>query len=224
MKPQYVTLGYRQYGSNKLLSFSGGVSIGIYDNESIFIDPPFTKADFDETVTKFNGAAADYKKLGYTKLHDFDVARADLIKKLDVTGDFVNTKAAGIGSTIALGGYVPSKTTVSKSTVITTPVEGKALRGPGVMDITTEATAVKNNGSMYYTTVVVLGGPLPEGAFVNGQVRAIDNAVSIFVDSSHSRKKIYTNLPTWSLAYVYYLAFNPSGPSPLGEPTILTTS
>ena len=222
MKPQYVTLGYRQLGSDKLTSFSGGVSIGVFENPDTFPNPPMTKAEFDASVTKFNGAAADYKKLGYTKLHDFEVARGELVINLDKTGEYVNNVAAGIGSIIALGGYVPSKTNVTKSTPITTPAEGKATRGPGVTDITGESIAIKNNGVIDYTVVVVLGGPLPEGTFVNGQIRVINSTVPILIDSSHDRKKIFNNLPSWTIAYVYFFAFNPMGASPLGEPIILS--
>ncbi len=218
MKKIKCSLGFRDYSKPNYLDFCTTVENGIYNNSNVFNHPPLDKDEFSSLFTKYSDAAAQYKIAPSVEKTNFVNAKKAMDTGLTKTAEYVDVVADGDESIIYLAGFVPTKSTSTKSQPLTEVQIGKTKRGPNVGEITTEGTSVKKNGAISYIVLVSVGAPLPNGVFVNGQLSVTDATMPIIMDASRSRKKVISNLPPGSTVYVYYSASNPVSVSPIGEP------
>ncbi len=222
MKKSKCSLGFQEYTKAEYTLFCERVDVGIYGNSGTFPTPPLTQAEYEVTFAKYSEAEAVYKispSIGKTHyLVTKDAMNICLVK----TAEYVDTVADGDESIINLSGFVPTKTTTTKSTAIIEPATGTVKRGPNTGQITTESKAIKGKGVIIYNIIVSIGAPLPDGCFVNGELRMASSTVNFVMNITRPRKKVVSNLPPGSTVYVYFLASNPVSAAPIGQPLTVT--
>lgn len=222
MKKVKCSLFYHNATKKVFLDTCTQVYNGIYNNTTVFVTPPYTEEDFNLAFTDYTNAAAAYKIAPSVQKTNYLDSKNKMTAVLDTTAIYVDDLASGDESLIYLAGFTPTKATASKSVPIAVPNTGTVKRGPVTGQITVENAPIKKNGIINYIAVVAIGAPLPNAVLENDGLNfgALSNAV--IVNFNRSRKKVITNLPPGSLAYVYFIATNPVSVSPLGQPVTVT--
>jgi hypothetical protein len=222
MKKQRCKLNYHQLGANKLTPFAGGILSSLYDNTTVFITPPITKAEFTTIFLKFVDASKEYDLMGFIKLNDYTIAKKDLLTATDTLAEYVDSVAQGVGSIISLAGFVPTKDMVSKSIQLPKADDFKCFRSETPGKITLEFPVVKGNyGAVEYIGICSVGNPLPNDFIVDNTFITGKREQIIMISTGHNRKKIFSNLTPGSNCYVYTLLNNNLGFSELSDPKIL---
>ncbi|MEC4047831.1 hypothetical protein OX284_000190 [Flavobacterium sp. SUN046] len=222
MKKQRCKLNYHQLGANKLTPFVGGILSSLYDNATVFITPPISKAEFTTIFLKFVNASKDYELMGFIKLNEFTIAKKELLTATDTLAEYVDTVALGVGSTISLAGFVPTKVEVTKSVQLPKVNDFRCSRNETPGKITLEFPVIKGNyGAIDYIGICSVGNALPNDFIVDNTFITGKREQIIMISTGHNRKKIFSNLTPGSNCYVYTLLNNNLGFSELSDPKIL---
>ncbi len=222
MKKINCSLSFREYSKPNYSLFCERVEASVYDNSGAFPAPPVTQAEFKDIFAKYSKIEVQYKIAPSVNKTNFINVKNDMDNTLTKIAEYVNTVANGNESIINLSGFVPTKNTASKSAPIENAATGTVKRGPAAGQISLESTAIKGKGTVNYSVVVAIGAPLPDGSFNNGVFVVNNTAVNCVLDYTRPRKKVISNLPPGSKVYVYFLAANPAGAAPIGEPIVET--
>lgn len=233
MATPHCSLDYHQFGVLKLETFADGVRKGIYDNDPPFTAPPLTAIQFDALIEAYHHKYDDYKNGGKLQKPFFTAAKAALMKGLDDTAAFVDTRPGVNDDMIRMGGYNPTKTVDSEAQIPAQPAGAIITRG-GAGEMFAEVPKI--DGAEYYGCIV-LAGPLPgdvvlnaSGQFVathqnnpdpnpnpNPDPEPVPGTVVAVVDVNKSRKKRFIGLKTGVVYYFYFYAANATGVSLLSE-------
>ena len=235
MSTPHCSLDYHRFGVLKLETFADKVRKGIYENDPPFTTPPLTAIQFDTLIENYHHKYDDYKNGGILKKSFFMAAKAALIKGLDDTATFVDTRPGVNEEMILMGGYTPTKTVDSEGQIPAQPAGATITRG-GAGEMFAEVPKVA--GADYYGCIMAAEEPLPPTVALNASGQLIvmgqkgddsakalqpgDLFVAYIFDLTKSRKKRFIGLKTGTLYYFYFYAANATGVSILSEVRSLT--
>jgi hypothetical protein len=216
MKRRYCLLGFHNFGNTKLDTFSGQVRNGIYNNAVVFALPPVIEADYASAQESFETAAAEYKLFGITKKTVYLAAKKTLLEKLDALAVYVDGKANGDGSMIALSGFIPSQDQFVRVQDLD-KIQGfnlKRTEAPG--GVAVEIAAITKKGSISYCCVAS-DGRLTNPALINGQIVLTPGDTMVYQDYNKSRRKVFQGLTPGKEYFFYVFANNSASVSPLSD-------
>lgn len=211
--------------------FALGVRNGIYDNAGTFVTPPILQPAFELLISGYNTTYAAYKD--HTESRDeLDISKAALMTGLDTMSTYVTGVANGDPAIIGLGGFEPTKGSITDVTPPTQP-QGVTLNRTNVLgELVSDCDAISN--ADIFGALLVANNPLPVDVIINGVGQIILPAEGSgpmagttpgqtpgmspgIVDLTKSRRKKFSGLQVGVTYYIYYWAINAAGVSVLSE-------
>ena len=159
-------------------------------------------------------AYADWKAGGPAEELLFNTARANLIAGLDSNADHVDVIAAGDAAIIKISGYSASSVDDVKSVTPTQPQHLVVSTGGTMPSGEMDAECETIDGATNYGCVIVEGGELDAGCFINPQgqlISPIGSTHRIIHDLNKQRKKHLVGLTKGVDYYYYFYAVNAAG-------------
>ncbi len=221
-------LSYHSLRTNPIKVFAVGVRDGVFNNNPPFIAPTTTLAALQLLIDAYSGKY-DAFKLHTASQSEVDEARDLLMAELDTLREYVDTVANGNATTIALGGFVPTKGSTSSVVAPVQPSGITLVRGIQG-ELVAECAAITDADSY---GAVLTSEPLPVWFVIDGFGQVVieqgatpgpippaapsPGSIGGILDLTKGRKKKFSNLQVGVTYYVYFWAMNAAGVSPLSN-------
>lgn len=216
MIPIHCTLKFHRSKMSELSTFAKGVAHGIYENPTVFVNPPITPPDFAALNDAFSEALASYKTFGKTKKTIYANSKNDLMVALDTLAHYVTDCAQGDASIIVLAGFTPSISNQQRNDAVT-KVDHFILKReePGIIIV--EIPPITDRGSIHYFCICSEGRELAPDFFMEGTLKMASLDHVVYFSFSKPRFKTFTGLTPTVYYYFYVFVANATSVSPLSE-------
>ena len=221
MKKIRCRLDYRDFSNRDLIQICTQVSNGIYNDVNVFGSPVVTKVVFTTAFNKYADAVARYENAPKIEKTAMELARKEMIEILDIMRLYVDQLANGDESLINLSGFAPTKATVEKSVPLVTTESFDVRRTTNLGEVEVEIHKHSGYDALWYFAICSSFSNLPVNAINNGVLDLSISNEEIRINLSNGRTKVFSNLPTGKMYYIYVFAANSVSVSPLSSPIAL---